>query len=327
MEQLFRKYIDGKCSPDEEKQVLAKLEAKAPTGELLQFLNKYWYELEGQQVKFNVDFDSVLDKIHHSINIKEAEEQRAKYTLLHRFYNWSRVAAAAIIILMASVGVWYSGYTGMFQKEVFYTVTSVRGQSSSIELPDGSLVWLNGGSSVVYSSKYGKKNRTIQLKGEGFFKVEKDKSSPFMVEAGSVKVTALGTSFNVEAYNPGKTVKVTLEEGRVNVAHNDRDVEMEPGMQVVVTDSDLKMAKVDTRTFTSWHSGLLEFKDEKLSAITSQLAKIYDVEFVFETEDLQSFRYRGAVSLDNSILKALEMLRYSTGIKYEIKGNQIHLKK
>jgi ferric-dicitrate binding protein FerR (iron transport regulator) len=327
MEQLFRKYIEGECSPNEEKQVLAKLRAKASTGELHQFLSKYWYELEGKQIETGVDFDSVLDKIHHSINLNEAEEQKSKYTLLHRFYSWTRVAAVAIIILMASVGVWYSGYTGIFQKEFFYTVSSVHGQSSSIELPDGSRVWLNGGSSVVYSSKYGQKNRTIQLNGEGFFQVEKDKSAPFLVEAANVSVMALGTNFNVEAYETSEPVTITLEEGRVSVESADKKVEIEPGMQVVVRNSDMKVSHVDTRIFTSWHSGLLEFKDEKLSCITRQLAKIYDVEFVFETEDLKNFRYRGAVSLDKSILKALEMLRVSTGIKYEINRNQILLKK
>lgn len=327
MEQLFRKYINGECTPNEEEQVLGKLGAKAPTGELYQFLSKYWIEIEGKQFESDMDFDSVLDKIHHSINLKEADDQKSKYTLLNRFYNWTRVAAASIIILMASVGVWYSGHTGMFQEEVFYTVSSVRGQSSSIELPDGSKVWLNGGSSMVYSSKYGQNSRTIQLKGEGFFKVEKDKGVPFLVEAGDVKVTALGTSFNVEAYGGSESVTVTLEEGKVNVENKVENVVMDPGMQVVVGDTDINVSRVDTRMFTSWHSGLLEFKDEKLTSITSQLAKIYDVDFVFETEDLKSYRYRGAVSLDKSILKALEMLRFSTGIKYEIKGNNILLKK
>jgi transmembrane sensor len=327
MEQLFRKYIKGECNPDEEKQVLMKLGANAPTGELLQFLSKYWHELDGKQAETDVNYESVLDKIHHSINMQEAEEQKSNHTLLQRFYSWTRGAAAAIIIFMASFGVWYSGHNGMFQKEVFYTVTSGLGQSSSIELPDRSRAWLNGGSSMVYSSKYGIKNRTIQLEGEGFFEVEKDKNAPFLVEAGDVKVTALGTRFNVEAYSTIEHVKVTLEEGSVNVEYNDENVEIEPGMQVVVMDDDLKIVQVDTRVFTSWHSGLLEFKDEKLNCITSQLAKIYDVEFVFETEDLKNFRYRGAVSLDKSILKALEMLRVSTGIKYEIERNQIILKK
>ncbi len=327
MNELFTKYIQGRCNPAEKAEILDKLGSSAPSGDLLYSLKKHWHETHGIEVDETVDFDSVLNKIHHSVNLLEEEEKKSHYTLLHRFYSWSRIAAAVVVILMASVGVWYSGHTGMFQKEVFYTVSSVRGQSSNVELPDGSQVWLNGESSIVYSSRYGFRNRNIDLDGEGFFEVAKKSGSPFVVKAGKVEVTALGTRFNVDAYSDNKPLKVTLEEGRVKVSHCDEDIEMEPGMQVIIAGDGMKLKKVDTQLFTSWHSGKLIFKDELLHSITHQLGKIYDVEFSFETDDLKNFRYRGSVSLDNSILKALEMLRFSTGIKYEIKGNEILLKK
>jgi transmembrane sensor len=327
MKEIFEKYIYGNCTSEEEKLIKEKLGVSATSGEILQLLKKHWYEVDQSNFETDANFDLTLNRIHHTVNSLEEEERKSQFTLLHRFYSWSRIAAAVVIIFMASVGVWYSGYKGLFQKEVFYTVSCVRGQSSSVELPDGSQVWLNGASSIVYSSRYGYRNRHIELEGEGFFSVEKNAGAPFVVKSGDIEVTALGTRFNVDAFLDDKPVKVTLEEGRVNVFYRDESIEMEPGMQVVVDNNEMNLRQVDTQLFTSWHSGTLIFRDEVLHSIACQLGKIYDVEFVFETDELKSFRYRGAVSLDNSILKALEMLRFSTGIKYEIHGNKIMLKK
>lgn len=327
MNNIYEKYIKDQCSPAERKKVIEWLSAKVPPIELLHFLNKYWYRLEDDKSEPDVDFEGVLNKIHHTINLKESEENRARYSLLHRFYSWTRIAAAVIVILMASVGVWYAGRTGIFQKEVYYTVSSVRGQSSEVTLPDGSKVWLNGASTIVYSSKYGIDNRDLSLKGEGFFEVAKSKKFPFVVNVNDIKVRALGTSFNIDAYEENKPVMVTLRTGRIAISRDDEEVELTPGMQAIIEKDKMVSQYVDTEIYTSWHSGQLVFKDEQLLNITRQLEKIYDVEFVFESPELMSFRYRGTISLKNSILKTLEKLKFSTGLQYEISGNRILLKK
>jgi ferric-dicitrate binding protein FerR (iron transport regulator) len=327
MSNIYEKYIKDQCSAEERKKVVERLSAKVPPVELLHFLNKYWYRLEDDKSEPDVDFGGVLNRIHHTINLKESEENRVRYSLLHRFYSWTRIAAAVIVILMASVGVWYAGRTGIFQKEVYYTVSSVRGQSSEVTLPDGSKVWLNGASTIVYSSKYGVDNRNLKLKGEGFFDVAKLRKLPFVVNVNDIKVRALGTSFNIDAYQEDKPVMVTLRTGRLAIKRNDEEVELTPGMQAIIEKDKMVSQYVDTELYTSWHSGQLVFKDEQLLNITRQLEKIYDVEFVFESPELMGFRYRGSISLKNSILKTLEKLKFSTGLQYEITGNRIMLKK
>jgi ferric-dicitrate binding protein FerR (iron transport regulator) len=272
-----------------------------------------------------VAFEPLLDKIHHSINILEARVQREKHSFSNRFFFFAKVAAAVFIIFLASAGVWYSGYKGLFQKEAFYTVTSVRGQSSCVNLADGSRLWLNGESSIVYSSRYGLDNRTLKLEGEGFFEVAKNKKLPFVVETDGVEVTALGTCFNVDAYNRDGSVLVTLETGKVRISEEGKTVALNAGSQALVKDGKIRVKDVDTELYTSWRNGKIVFKNEMLTTITSQLEKMYEVQFVYKTDTLRNFRYRGTISLDNSIFKALEMLRVSTGIGYEVKDNKVVL--
>ncbi len=324
MQELLTKYINNTCTPEEQKEVIEQLQSKASSIELGRFLKLHWRRLEGIESTHPADFDAVLHRIHHTINLKEAEERTAQ-SLGRRLRIIGATAAAAVLIFMASVGVWYSGYKGLFQKEVFYTVSSVRGQSSSVTLSDGSKVWLNGVSSVVYSSRYGTDNRDLELKGEGFFEVTKNTRLPFVVGVDDIRITALGTRFNVDAYEAGKTVKVTLEEGSVQVNNADCSEVLKPGMQALVDDQLIDIKDVDTELYTSWHEGRIVFKNERLGTITDQLEKMYDVKFIYQADTLRSYRYRGTISLDHSILKALEMLKVSTGIRYKVDGEKVVL--
>jgi len=327
MTELFHKYIKGTATPEEKEELLKDLNSSTPSGELLHSLKKYWYELENncRNKEFDADFEAILHRIHHSVNRIEEEERQAHHTFLHRFTSQMRVAAIVIIVLLASAGVWYAGSTGMFQKEQFYTVSSVRGQSSSVSLPDGSKAWLNGKSSIRYSSRYGSGNRKLELEGEGFFQVAEDAENAFVVKIDDVEITALGTAFNVDGYDEDCPIKVTLDEGKVRIRRDEEEMDLGPGMQARIHDDKMECDLVDTELYTSWHKGQIVFKDEKLKTITDQLEKLYDVEFVYRADTLRNFRYRGTIRLDHSILKALDMLQISTGIEYEIKNNRVTL--
>lgn len=323
MKELFEKFIEGHCTLEEEALVQEKLREPIPSAELLRFLKNHWHAIESTP---SID-QTVLNRIHHSINLMEEKEHTHNQKRLNIFPAWSRIAAAVLVLFLVSAGGWYAINAGMFEKEAFYTVSSFGGRSSSLELPDGSQVWLNGESSVVYSSRYGTRNRLIRLEGEAFFKVETNKNAPFIVQANDIEVTALGTSFNVDVYTKEMPARVTLEEGSIQISHAGESMLLNPGEQAIISKNGIELSEVDAQLFTSWHTGNLIFKNEALSVIAERLGRIYSVDFTFETDDLRDFRYRGSVSFDNSILKALEMLQLSTGIRYEIHGNEILLKK
>ncbi|MFT3738801.1 MAG: DUF4974 domain-containing protein [Breznakibacter sp.] len=273
----------------------------------------------------NVDFETILHKIHHRINLNESQ------TKVNHRINWSFVGKVAAIlampVLIASVWGTMAYFQSVANRQQF-AVSTPQGQQSQLTLSDGTQVWLNSESSLVYTGGYGKTNRGIKLIGEGFFKVARNKDLPFEVTANNITVTALGTSFNVDACLKHSKVKVTLVEGAISIqSSTDREI-LAPGQQLVVGDNGkMQIQQVDTELYTSWHQGILIFKNELLEDIITQLEKRYDITFVFKDEELKAFRYRGRLRLDYSILKTLEILRISTGINYRIEGRVIVLDK
>ncbi|MCW3806933.1 FecR family protein [Plebeiibacterium marinum] len=321
MKLLLKKYIEGNCSASEKKQIEDALTNEKISAELQYALEKLWKETTIVQAENNSkESNLVLDRIHHSINIKENKNKTNSFITRYLKY-----AAAAIIFITISVGAWYSGSVGLFEKEHIYTVNAPVKQSSQISLPDGTMVWLNSGSSLTYSSKYGQNTRTVKLQGEGFFDVKKDKQHPFIVAANDVKVTALGTSFNVKSHDNNDKIIVTLEEGRIKTVRGSEEKILNPGMQTIVSKEKMEVLEVDTKLYTSWHLGKIRFKDESLLNIARQLEKVYDIKIKFASDSIKNYRYRGTFDTENSIFKTLEILQLSTNIEYTIDDKQIVL--
>lgn len=329
MDEVLKKFVNGTCSQEEFNSVVEMLRSGNIPADAMRWMRQHWYALE-KNVSIadeTIDFESVLYKIHHDVNILESQNDRGRFLKIKKVYVWMQVAAAVAIIAFSSYSIWHAGKNGIFREDSFYTVSSVRGQSSKVTMPDGSEVWLNGESSVVYSSSFGINNRNLELKGEGFFSVNKNADLPFVVNVGFTRVTAVGTAFNVDAYRGVDNVVVTMESGRVVIDNNDKRTEIISGQQAFVTLKGVYVKDVDFELFTSWRNGQIVFKDETLFTITSQLEKMYDVEFIYKSEILKDFRYRGTIRLDNSVLKALEMLKLSTGIRYKVEGSVVILEK
>lgn len=329
MDELLKKFVDGTCSQDEFERVVEMLRSENIPSEALRWMKQHWYALENSVViaDESVNFEQVLHKIHHRINLDESKNDRGRFLKIRKIYLWMQAAAAVAIIALSSYGIWYADNKGIFRQESQFTVSSLRGQSSKVTMPDGSEVWLNGESSVVYNSNFGNRNRKLALKGEGFFSVKKNTDVPFVVEVGDFRVTALGTGFNVDAYQGADNVIVTLETGKVLIENRDRRIELIPGQQAHISGNKVEVADVDFELYTSWRKGQVVFKDETLLTITNQLEKMYDVKFVYKSDTLKSFRYRGTIRLDYSVLKALEMLKLSTGIIYKVEGSEVILEK
>lgn len=329
MDELLKKFTEGHCTQEEFDRVIEMFRSGNIPDEAMFWMKKHWYSMsEGELVDdTSIDFSSLLYRIHHDINMKEPKPVRTKFLSLINTPWWLRVAAVLVVMLMTWTASWFFNTKVLSDELKSFTVSTIRGQSGKISLPDGSEVWLNGKSSVTYNSSYGLENRNLILEGEGYFSVEKNASLPFMVQVEGTLVTAIGTGFNIDATRGGGEVVVTMESGTVAIDRQHQRVEVTSGQQAIVTNQDITVADVDYEFYTLWRKGQLIFKNETLSTITEQLGKMYDVKFVFISDTLMNFRYRGAIRLDNSVLKALEMLKLSTGLTYKIEGGEVILDK
>jgi ferric-dicitrate binding protein FerR (iron transport regulator) len=333
MKDLLRKYLEDDCTKDELIQLMREISDRKKETDFEAFMQEQWSGTEARKVgEVVIDFDSILDKIHHDISIKESLVIASKKKRSVRgLYQWSIRAAAALMLPILGIAIWLLVSQGEVEQtlsqQVFVSEVPA-GQFSKLILPDSTVVWLNSRSRLSYDAAYGKTNRCLELSGEGYFSVAKDKKRPFVVRSKGQEIVALGTRFNVSAYQNEPTVAVILEEGSVRIDNVAGSTFLKPNqMAVISADNRVNVNTVEASKYIAWHSGKVRFDDERLVDIARQLEKQFDITITFQDEEIKNYRFRGSYNLTDSLTEILDVLRFATGIKYTLKDNEIELRR
>jgi transmembrane sensor len=190
---------------------------------------------------------------------------------------------------------------------IYNTLTNPRGSRVvSLTLSDGTNVWLNSESSLRYPVIFNGHDRTVEIKGEGYFEVKKKVDQPFIVhvEKGA-KIEVLGTTFNLNAYPDELDIKTTLLDGSVRVA----GVVLKPGQQAWLEGQKIVLNKVDTSDVVAWKNGLFAFHDADLPSVMRQLARWYNIEVTYEgLIPREKFQFNGKMGKDLSLDNVLDLL-------------------
>lgn len=196
-------------------------------------------------------------------------------------------------------------------------------------LADGTRVWLNSATVLRYPASFAGDRREVELLGEAYFKVAKDRTRPFIVKTGSMEITVTGTEFNVQAYADENTMATTLVEGSVMVKGNRGGVRLMPGEQACYDRESGHMytRQVETGMYTSWKDGLFEFRDMPLGEIARQLARWYDVRIGFGDPEIADIHFTGALKKEKSLEFILGVIAQTQSIGYVIEGKTVILKK
>ena len=209
-------------------------------------------------------------------------------------------------------------------KEIVYnTISTPNGGQYQLELPDGSLVWLNATSSIHFPTSFMGKERRVEVTGEAYFEVAKNRDMPFIVTVNGSEVQVLGTHFNVNAYSDEDNVKTTLLEGSVKFVSGTNINMLKPGQQSqLASNGQIKVvSNVDVDEVVAWKNGMFDFDNAGIETVMRQLSRWYDVEIEYKgkTDDLFIAEMRRNIKLSDA-LKALEL----TGkVKFEIQGKKI----
>lgn len=203
------------------------------------------------------------------------------------------------------------------------TVTSAPGMVTKTILPDGSEVWLNAMSSLTYPLRFTKKERTVQLSGEAYFKVVSDERHRFNVKTPQeMVVSAYGTEFNVNAYESETNCEVTLASGQVEVSSNAGSKATEVLMSdekaiLHVSSGNIHVVSADTYVETAWKDGKMVFRREKLDKIVARLSRKFGVDIVLDGDRLKEYEYT-ATFTDETLEDILDLLKRSAPITYSI---------
>jgi transmembrane sensor len=198
-----------------------------------------------------------------------------------------------------------------------------RGGQYEVVLPDGTKVTLNAASSLEFPSSFtGVTERRVQLTGEGYFDVAKDKAHPFIVNTNDQDVKVLGTTFNINAY--GNSIRTTLVEGSVKVSSGKSgEIKMlKPGETSVLDHGGIKVQFADLALETAWKRGKIVFKDADLKSIMSTLERWYNIEAVYQSYPSES-RFSGSVSRSKNISEVLNLIESTQEVHFKIEERRV----
>ncbi|MEQ6122461.1 FecR domain-containing protein [Reichenbachiella sp. MALMAid0571] len=271
----------------------------------------------------DIQFKKVLYKINASVRPK---------TFVSR--HFIKIAASISIIL---VSVWFLVYNQSEVKQLEASVSGIEksnpaGQKSNFLLPDGTKVWLNAESKLRYSTDYGKKDRQVELVGEAFFDVKKDASKEFVVKSENFTTTALGTSFNVQAFPNEGYINVSLVEGKVRVDQYRADSAVDissktylrPGEQIIYDKSKNSLKKGDFNALetTLWKDGILYFDDTPFGDIVVALERWYGVKCSVKNAPEKEVLFSGVFENEN-LNNVLDAMSYSEKFAHKIDGKSV----
>ena len=199
-----------------------------------------------------------------------------------------------------------------------------KGGEYQVVLADGTKVWLNSASRLIYPQSFMGKERRVVLSGEAFFDVAHDAERPFIVETSRMNVKVLGTRFNVNDYDDNEEVSTTLVNGSVEIVSGDQQVfRLVPGEQAYGKENELEKREVNVRLYTSWIDGKFLFNNTELEEIAKQISRWYDVEIFFSSENVKKVRFTGAIVKFKPLDDLVRMIESTSQVRFSVKGKTI----
>lgn len=227
-----------------------------------------------------------------------------------------------------------SAYHASGDTAIYNTVYTPKGGQYQINLPDGTTVWLNSASTLKFSpSISGLKERRVELNGEAYFEVSKNKNIPFRVVSNHQTIEVLGTHFNVNAYENEIDTKTTLLEGSVRVLPLSRQSSitgklrpqiLKPGEQSQLANpfaEKIKIKKANVEQVMAWKNGYFHFQNENLQGVMRQLSRWYDIDVVYQVKRIDD-EFVGEIPRSVKLSEVLKILEMG-GVRFKIDGKTL----
>jgi len=269
--------------------------------------------------KLNFNKDKAYKRFKHRVQSVGIQQKRTSFRLP---VLW-RYAAAIVLLCVVSCFSYWKGMDYIKANFSNIVVEAPMGSRAKLYLPDGTLVWLNAGSSISYSQGFGVDNRKVILEGEGYFEVIHNEKVPFFVRANGLEVKVLGTKFNFRDYKEDAKAMVTLIEGCValhNLLHHEPNSILRPNEQAIL---DKENGKIDIKSSIAsnarkWTNNCLFFDEELLDDIVKELQRSYNIKIHLANDSLKNIRFYGLfIRHEQSIDEILDDLAATGKIQYK----------
>ena len=247
--------------------------------------------------------------------------------------KWMSLIRQIAAVLVLAV-IFASMYNLLFQPRinvnsdvpVFQEVRAAYGTQTRIELPDGTMVSLNSGSTLKFPTTFkNSKIRQVYLSGEGNFKVTKNINQPFVVAINKLQVRVLGTTFNIDAYPGNDATTIALVEGRVLLQQINNDkiselMELKPNQVAFFKKSEDKLqwkTESDLTKYTAWIDGKIVFSNDPVNTVIQKLENWYNVDIELSDKKLENYRFTGTF-IDEPLEQVLSILNLTSQMQYKV---------
>lgn len=203
-------------------------------------------------------------------------------------------------------------------------LVTLNGSKNHIKFSDGSKIWVNSGTKIIYPERFSRYSRNVYIEGEAYLEIAHNSKAPFTVHTKNATVRVLGTSFNVSAYPGENTTEVVLVKGKVDLSNGDEShVVMAPGEYSSVVDGELKQpVKVDVEQYICWIDDVLIFNDDTLEKVFSRLNRHYGMEFVLGP-GVDKLKVTGKLNLKDDIDEVMRTISFTSSISYSKSNGKI----
>jgi len=318
---ILKKFVGGKYSLHDFKQVDHWFEDSSNEAELKNAIQQHWQEFSEETSENKKDLNSVLDQLKQKI----ADQKPVVNFRIRAQQFYTRAAAVLLLPLIL-----YSIYSTFFNTQptemaASIEIVSPHGARTKFQLPDGTQGWLNSGSSLQYANTF-LSERKIDLVGEAWFEVAHNEKRPFVVHTKVLDVQVLGTKFNVTAFPEENVTEVVLLEGKVKVNGYKGlyTADVKPD-QKLTYDNNLRsgtIQEVKASQFSAWKDGLMVFRNEPLSEVLKRVSRWYNVDIILNDPELEKFRYR-ATFQEEQVEEVIRLISLTVPIEYSFNSREI----
>ena len=359
-EDLIYGYLKGELTPEETRELIEWIKLDKANKQIFDESCEIWITIQSSSKNPAYNAQEGFWKFRQRIkNSDQSGSIPSKISFLKTAVRY----AAIFVIAFLSGGILFYQFSNRSSSRSAQSISELvvpLGSRAQFTLVDGTVVTLNAGSTLRTDNQFGINDRIVEIEGEGYFKVAKDKIKPFIVKTPYLKVTALGTEFNVKAYSIDKTIETTLVNGSVKIEPNtDRGkgeitilqpnqkltfYKEDPGIEdnskkpagesqteirpvkVQSTASAVRFVKenVNIEPVVSWKESRWIFENQSLSQMAVDLERKFDVQILFASERLKSYRFTGTI-LAEPIEQVLEVMSISAPISFKLSGRVVTL--
>lgn len=295
-------------------------------------MRELWFSAMVGEQKTRYDKNRAFDRFREEIHAKNRENTERKHDKGSRISHlWRYAGVVALLLSVSLFYLYWGGHVNRNMADADVIVEVPLGSKTKLSLPDGSLVWLNAGSRMVYSRGFGVENRRIELNGEGYFEVKRNEKLPFHVETKNLEVMVLGTKFNVRDYPDEMKAIISLSQGKVrlnDLRQKDYVTFLLPDQRAIFDKQTkgMKVEKVIGKNVMQWTNGYLFFDEELLPTVVKELERSYNVKIQIKSDSLKIFRFYGAFNQqEQKIEEIVDVLSSTKRIKAVTNGRNITL--